>query len=74
MSPKPIREQIEEARQLDYVTIGQLSLLASISERTIWRLLKAGRFPHVLRHGRITRVHRATALRALRPENLAREA
>jgi predicted DNA-binding transcriptional regulator AlpA len=69
VSPKPIREQIEAAKQLDYVTIEQLSLLSNISVRTLWRRLADGTFPHTLRNKGITRVHRASALHALRPIN-----
>lgn len=62
-----IRERIETARQQDYVSIQDLSLLANISERTLWRRLKDGLFPHVLKSRGITRIHRASAMKALRP-------
>lgn len=65
---KNIRERIETAKQLDYVTVQDFSLLSGISERTIWRRIKDGLFPHVLRNRGITRIHRASAMRALRPE------
>lgn len=74
MSPQPIRERIEAARQLDYVTIEQLSLLSNISTRTLWRRLREGVFPHVLRHKGITRIHRASAMRSLRPVQPTQEA
>jgi predicted DNA-binding transcriptional regulator AlpA len=64
-----IREQLAKVRDLEYVHIYELALLTGFSERTLWRRLQAGAFPHVLRHGRVTTVHRVSALRALkRPE------
>lgn len=63
-----IRDRIETARQLDYVSVQDFSLLSGISERTIWRRLKEGIFPHVLKNRGITRIHRASAMRALRPQ------
>lgn len=62
-----IRQRIEAARQLDYVSVQDFSLLSGISERTIWRRIKDGLFPHVLKNQGITRIHRASAMKALRP-------
>lgn len=56
-----IRERLEVIRQRDFVTIRELALLIGVSERTIWRRLT--QLPHVIRNGRITRIHRATAVR-----------
>lgn len=70
MTRLTIREQIDAARVEEHVTMTQLALLTGFSERTLWRRLKAGFFPHVLQSGRVLRIHRASAIRALRrPES-----
>jgi DeoR/GlpR family transcriptional regulator of sugar metabolism len=56
-----IRERLEVIRQRDFVTVKELALLIGVSERTIWRRL--AELPHVIRNRRITRIHRATAVR-----------
>jgi DeoR/GlpR family transcriptional regulator of sugar metabolism len=56
-----IRERLETIRQRDFVTVKELALLIGVSERTIWRRLTE--LPYVIRNGRITRIHRATAVR-----------
>lgn len=63
-----IRQRIEAARQLDFVSVQEFSLLTGISERTVWRRLKDGLFPHILKNRGITRIHRASAIRALRQD------
>jgi predicted DNA-binding transcriptional regulator AlpA len=64
---RPIHERLEAARRSDFVTVEDFSLLSGISERTIWRRIKAGVFPTLLRNGGIVRIHRLSALRALKP-------
>lgn len=60
-----IKDRLDRARQLEYVPVPDFALLTGISERTIWRRLKAGLFPRVLHSGRITTIHRASALRVM---------
>lgn len=62
-----IRQRIEAARQLDFVSVQDFSLLTGISERTVWRRIRDGLFPHVLKNQGITRIHRQSAMKALRP-------
>jgi predicted DNA-binding transcriptional regulator AlpA len=65
-----IRERLAKVRDLEYVSVNELALLTGLSERTVWRRLSANTFPFVLRSGRVTTIHRASALRALmRPES-----
>lgn len=61
-----IREQLAKVRDLECVSITELALLTGISERTLWRRLAAGLFPVVIRSGRVTKVQRLAALRALK--------
>ena len=56
-----IRERIAEAREKEFITVEECALLVGVSERTIWRRLH--QLDRVIRNGRLTRVHRATALR-----------
>jgi hypothetical protein len=60
-TPPTIRERLELIRQQEFVTVQSLALLLSVSERTIWRRLAD--LPHVIRNGRVTRIHRASAVR-----------
>jgi DeoR/GlpR family transcriptional regulator of sugar metabolism len=55
-----IRERLETIRQQEFVTVQDFALLVGVSERTIWRLTE---LPHVIRNGRVTRIHKASALR-----------
>ena len=59
--PTTIRERLELIRQQEFVTVESLALLLGVSERTIWRRLTD--LPHVIRDRRVTRIHRASALR-----------
>ena len=58
-----IRERLETIRQRDFVTVEELALLIGVSERTIWRRLTD--LPYVIRSGRVTRIHRTTAVHHL---------
>jgi DeoR/GlpR family transcriptional regulator of sugar metabolism len=58
-----IRERLEVIRQQEFITVEELALLVGVSERTIWRRLTE--LPNVIRSRRITRIHRATAIRHL---------
>lgn len=62
MTPS-IREQIDFARQQDYVTVRQCALLVNVSERTVWRRLKDEKLGTPVRDGRIVRVNRRLAVR-----------
>lgn len=59
--PLTIKERLDHARQMDYITVEEGALLVGVSERTIWRRLP--KIERVIRDGRITRVHRVTLLR-----------
>lgn len=62
MKPRlPIREQIDTAKQKDFISVSECALLVGCSERTIWRRL--AKLDRVIRDGRVTRLHRATAMR-----------
>ena len=56
-----IRERLELIRQREFISVQDFALLVGVSERTIWRRLP--RLPNVIRDGRVTRIHRASALR-----------
>ena len=56
-----IRERIASARDKEFISVEECALLVGVSERTIWRRLP--KLDRVIRDGRITRIHRATALR-----------
>ena len=56
-----IRERLESIRQQEFVTVQDFALLVGVSERTIWRRIT--QLPHVIRNGRVTRIHKASALR-----------
>lgn len=58
-----IRERLSLIRQQEFVTVESLALLVGVSERTMWRRLAD--LPHVIRDGRVTRIHRASALHYL---------
>ena len=60
-TPTTVRERLEFIKQQEFVTVESFALLVGVSERTIWRRL--GELPHVIRDRRITRIHRASALR-----------
>jgi hypothetical protein len=61
-----IRERLATIRDLEYISVNDLALLTGLSERTVWRRLQANAFPFVLRSGRVTTIHRASALRVLK--------
>jgi DeoR/GlpR family transcriptional regulator of sugar metabolism len=56
-----IRQRLELIRQKEFVTVQDFALLVGVSERTIWRRLPV--LPNVIRNGRVTRIHRSSALR-----------
>ena len=56
-----IRERLELIQQKEFVSVKEFALLVGISERTVWRRMPD--FPHVIRNGRVTRIHRVSALR-----------
>jgi len=56
-----IRERLQRIQQQEFVTVQDFALLVGVSERTIWRRLPG--LPNVIRDGRVTRIHRASALR-----------
>lgn len=60
---KPVKERLAEAREKDYVTVQECALLVSVSERTVWRRLKAEKLGTPVRDGRIIRVNRRLAVR-----------
>ena len=55
-----IRERLEAIRQREFITVEELALLIGVSERTVWRRLIE--LPRVIRNGRVTRIHRASAV------------
>jgi len=56
-----IRDRLDVIRQREFITVSEFALLVGVSERTVWRRLPE--LPHVIRSGRITRIHRLTAVR-----------
>jgi DeoR/GlpR family transcriptional regulator of sugar metabolism len=60
-APLSVRERLDAIRQREFITVEELALLVGVSERTIWRRLT--NLPHVIRTGRITRIHRVAAVR-----------
>jgi len=56
-----IRERLQRIQQQEFITVQDFALLVGVSERTIWRRLPG--LPNVIRDGRVTRIHRASALR-----------
>ena len=56
-----IRERLELIQQKEFVSVKEFALLVGISERTVWRRMSD--LPHVIRNGRVTRIHRVSALR-----------
>lgn len=61
-NPKPIREQIEDARIQEFVSVEQLALILNISPKTVRRHLHE--FPWVIRTKRLIRIHRLQAIKA----------
>jgi len=55
-----IGERLTQIKQLEFVSVSDLALLLGVSERTVWRRL--GHLPNVIRDGRITRIHRRSAV------------
>jgi len=55
-----IGERLNRIRQLEFVSVPDLALLLGVSERTVWRRLE--HLPNVIRDGRITRIHRRSAV------------
>lgn len=61
-----IRERIERARQLEYVTLEECCLLVSVSKSTVRRRLPKLGAADLLRDGRIVRVRRVAFVRLFR--------
>ena len=59
---RTIREQIEDARVQEFVSVDELALILNVSSKTIRRHLHT--FPWVLRSTRLIRIHRLQALKA----------
>jgi len=55
-----IGERLSRIKQLEFVSVADLALLLGVSERTVWRRLP--KLPNVVRDGRITRIHRRSAM------------
>ena len=57
-----IREQIEEAKQQELLTVLQVALLSQYNQQTIYRKVWAGQIPGVVRFGRGIRFQRDVVL------------
>lgn len=57
-----IKEQIEQAKTAELITVRQLALLAQYDPMTIWRKAKRGEIPGMVRYGRSIRFVRVVAL------------
>lgn len=57
-----IREQLEQAKTAEFLTVRQLALLSQYAPLTIWRKVKRGEIPGVVRYGRSIRFNRVVAL------------
>lgn len=61
-NPMTIREQIEQAKVAELLTVRQLALLSQYTPLTIWRKAKRGEIPGMVRYGRSIRFVRVVAL------------
>lgn len=61
-----IRERLDRARQLEYVTLEECCLLVSVSKSTLRRRLPKLDAADLIRDGRIVRVRRVAVLRLFR--------
>lgn len=57
-----IREQIIAAKAQEYLTVEQVALLIQYDPLTIYRKVKKGQIPGVIRNGRTIRFYRALVL------------
>lgn len=57
-----IRERIAEAKQQELLTVEQVALLAQYTPVTVYRKVKDGTIPGVIRFGRTIRFHRDVIL------------
>lgn len=57
-----IREQIEQAKQKDLLSVEEVSLLTGVAERTIYRKIQVRKIPGLVRFGRIVRFKRVVVL------------
>jgi excisionase family DNA binding protein len=65
------REQIEHVGAQEFVTVHEAALLLNISERTIWRRLRAGKLHFELSDGRIRRLRKAAVVRFFKNPDFA---
>jgi len=68
-----IREQIEEARHAELLTVRQLALLSQYDPQTIYRKAKRGEIPGLVRYGRGIRFVRVVAIAWQRQSMTARD-
>jgi len=68
-----IREELEAAKSAELLTVRQLAILAQYNEQTIYRKLKKGQIPGIVRWGRAIRFNRTVALAWTREALLARD-
>ena len=61
-APPTIRQQLNYVRQLEYLSVGQCSLLLGVHTNTIRRWLPQLAATDVVRHGRTVRVRRVALL------------
>jgi excisionase family DNA binding protein len=57
-----IRERIEQAKMREWITVEEFALLLGYDPQTVWRKVRRGDIPGVVRHGRTIRINRAEAL------------
>lgn len=57
-----IREQQDRAQREEFVTVAELALLLRLAPQTVWRKVRSGKMPGVVRFGRSIRLHRHTVL------------
>ena len=65
--PTNLPALIERAHQAEFITAFELAVLLRYEPNTVYRKIRRGQVPGVLRHGRTIRIHRLTALRAFLP-------
>lgn len=68
-----IREEIEAAKIAERLTVRQLALLTQYNEQTIYRKLKKGQIPGIVRWGRSIRFDRTIVMAWSRETLLARD-
>lgn len=57
-----IKQQLEQAKTAELLTVRQLALLSQYAPITIWRKAKKGEIPGMVRYGRSIRFVRTVAL------------